>query len=70
MNLKLTNLKKDKLGRLEAEKSMYIYIIKCFSDVESFIKLGYTSHKDLNKRFNDEFPYKFNILYIKKVKNT
>lgn len=41
-----------------------LYVIKCFSEKESFIKIGITSQsiKDRFKRF-DRFPYKYEIIY-------
>ena len=52
----LHSCRKSNLGRL--------YVIRCFSEDEEFIKIGITS-KTIKERFKrvDRFPYKFEILY-------
>jgi len=46
----------------------FLYIIRLFNDNENFIKIGITINNS-NNRFSS-FPYKKEILFFKKIKNT
>lgn len=48
-------------------KVAYVYLIKLFNENEEFYKIGLTSKKDLNCRYNSNFlmPYNYKIIDIK-----
>lgn len=72
MDLKLDcfNKKKDSKNRDERKMIYMIYIVECYSDNENFIKLGFTRNRDINKRFNSDFPYKWKVKYSCLCTNT
>ena len=48
------------------KKVSKLYVIKCYDDKESFIKIGITNY-DVTYRFKD-LPYRFKILYVVTMK--
>lgn len=56
--------KRNWLKSTERNKRSYLYVVKCFNDVESFVKIGITSMK-LRRRFRKEFiPYNYEIINL------
>jgi hypothetical protein len=42
------------------EKSSVVYLIKCFNQNETFLKVGYTT-RSIEQRFKD-FPYRYKVI--------
>lgn len=50
----------------KCNNNAFLYIIECSNENESFIKIGITKHKNLNKRFSHikALPYNYKIIKI------
>lgn len=54
----------------DRNKDSFLYIIKGFDEKETFIKVGITTRNIKYRLFNSSFPYKYEVLRIKKLEST
>jgi len=62
------NHKRKWLDNIKNKKYGYLYVVKLYNNNECFIKIGITT-TSIRRRFNSNFPYKVNIVFVRKHRN-